>query len=188
MICTPQPESTIARDRNDLHYELPLTMPRISSSEEERSEMIMTGGKQEGKSLWQWVSRNSPSPLALGLGLCAKKVPLDPPKYESQADADGRTDEPRKRPRRGRNDASRECARGGDRPTARDRSRAQNMRIKGMGKGGRSLARPLVCSGRTREMERFEKNQVKQNIRPTEQGIERGSNKQNQTSVGFSRP
>ena len=101
----------------------------------------------------------------------------------------GRTDEPRKRPRRGRNDASRECARGGDRPTtARDRSGAQNMRIKGMGKGARSLAGPLVCSGRTREMERFEKNQVKQNIRPTEQEIERGSNEQNQTSVGFSRP
>ena len=52
------------------------------------------------------------------------------------------------------------------------------MRIKGMGKGARSPANPLVCSGRTREMERFEKNQVKQNIRPTEQEIERGSNEQ----------
>ena len=142
MICTPQPESTIARDRNDLHYELPLTMPRISSSAEERAEMFMTGGRQEGKSLGQWVSRNSPSPLALGLGLCAKKVPLDPPKYESQADADGRTDEPRKRPRRGRNDASRECARGGDRPTDRARPLWSTKHAhKGDGERG-SLARP----------------------------------------------
>ena len=60
--------------------------------------MFMTGGRQEGKSLGQWVSRNSPSPLALGLGLCAKKVPLDPPKYESQADdADGRMSRERDR-------------------------------------------------------------------------------------------
>ena len=75
-----------------------------------------------------------------------------------------------------------------ERPRATALEHAQNMRIKGMGKGSRSPARPLVCSGRTREMERLEKNQVKQNIRPTEQGIERGSNNQNQTSVGFSRP
>ena len=76
----------------------------------------------EGKSLGQWISRNSPSPLALalGLGLCAKKVPLDPPKYVSQADADGR----RMSRERDRDAAAMmlvvkaRADRGGDRPTA----------------------------------------------------------------------
>ena len=103
--------------------------------------MFMTGGRQEGKSLGQWVSRNSPSPLALGLGLCAKKVPLDPPKYESQADADGRMSRERDRDAAAMMPVVNARAEVTDRPTARDRSGAQNTRIKGMGKGARSLAR-----------------------------------------------